>query len=295
MLPPQLIHRPSLAKQFDRRANRLSRVDFLLREIERRLFNRLDYIKLNPQTLLDVGCGLGQSSAQLAQRFPAAQCLALDLSCAMTQAAAARLKPRGWQRWRQSLAGAVGSPSALREIDFLVADSHQLPLANNSVDLIWSNLALHWFADPATVFAQWFQALRPNGLALFSYFGPTTLQELTELGLQLPTLQDLHDIGDGLTKQKFAEPVMDMESITVTYQDPKKMLAELSALGGNPLASRTKGLRGRGFARQLQAELARRMPIALTFEVVYGHAWIPPRKALPDGMAPIEFRPRTRG
>jgi malonyl-CoA O-methyltransferase len=292
MLPPQLIHRPSLARQFDRRASRLSQVDFLLREVERRLFSRLDYIKIQPKRLLDVGCGLGQSALALSGRYPQAQVLAIDLSSNMATQASARLQPVGWQSWRHKLASVLGSTANDSTIDFLCADTHQLPLETSSVDFIWSNLALHWFADPAQVFGEWQRVLRPNGLALFSYFGPTTLRELSNIGLELPTFQDLHDIGDGLTKQKFAEPVMDMESLKVTYQDPKKLLAELSVLGGNPLANRFKGLRSRQFAGSLQTELARRMPIELTFELVYGHAWIPARKALPDGMAPIEFRPR---
>ncbi len=292
MLPPQLIHRPSLARQFDRRASRLSQVDFLLREVERRLFSRLDYIKIRPLQILDVGCGLGQSALALSGRYPQAQVLAIDLSANMAGQARTRLQPVGWQSWRHKLASVWGNSVNDSAIDFLCADTHQLPLANSSVDFIWSNLALHWFADPAQVFGEWQRVLRPNGLALFSYFGPTTLRELGALGLELPTFQDLHDIGDGLTKQKFAEPVMDMESLKVTYQDPQKMLAELSVLGGNPLANRFKGLRSRQFGIQMQSALAKQTPIELTFELVYGHAWIPARKALPEGMAPIEFRPR---
>jgi malonyl-CoA O-methyltransferase len=293
MLPPQPIHQPSLAKQFDRRVKRIGDVDFLLREVERRLFARLDYIKINPQRLLDVGCGLGQSAVTLASRFPAAQVIAVDLSAAMTAAAQARLKPPAASNWRGGLAAILSKKKAPPNsaIDFLNADVHQLPLATSSVDFIWSNMALHWFADPAAVFGEWQRVLRPNGLVLFSYLGPTTLQELAALGLKLPTFQDLHDIGDGLTKQRLVQPVMDMESLMVTYSDPKKMLSELSALGGNPLSNRFAGLRGRRYLQQMQALLAGQMPVKLTFEVVYGHAWVPSRKILPEGMAPIEFRP----
>jgi malonyl-CoA O-methyltransferase len=304
MLPVQLIHRPSLARQFDRRAKRLGQVDFLLREVEQRLFSRLDYIKINPQSVLDVGCGLGQSAHLLAQRFAGAAVTAIDQSTSMIEQAQLeqqrqkQVKPTtSLGHWWSSVFKTKtnqqqNTSSCTTAVQFVHADTHQLPLQTSSVDLVWSNLAMHWFADPAEVFGQWQRVLRPNGLALFSYFGPTTLQELRALGWALPTLQDLHDIGDALTKSKFAEPVMDMESLTVTYQDADKLVAELSALGGNPLAQRAPGLRGRQWREQMSSELARRMPIKLTFELVYGHAWIPERKSLPDGMAPIEFRPR---
>ena len=326
MKQPQLINRLSLRRQFDRRAESIANADFLLREIERRAFERLDYIKLQPQVILDVGCGQGKGTMKLAQRFVQAQVIGMDQSPAMIAGCQRRYQaPTATTNGLKSLANTVkrwlpsakqASPQPVgQSIQWMCADSHQIPLPDASVDLIWSNCAMHWFADPREVIAQWRRILRPNGLLMFTSFGVQTLQELSALGAVLPTFQDMHDIGDQMQNQKFAEPVMDMETLHFTYQHAADVLRDVRAIGGNAIgtnaavtslnsaslggdssvgptfaANHAKGLRGRALKQQILANLV--SVDCLTFEIVYGHAWAPAQKRLPEGYSPIEFRPR---
>jgi len=285
--------------QFGRRVRRVADADFLLREIERRMLERLELIRLEPGLALDVGTGLGHGAARLAQRYPQATVLGLDLAAPMA-AQAARLHGAGalgllagrLQRWFGGGAGARVAPL------FAACDTARLPLRRSCVDLLWSNLAWHWFAGHASVLAEWQRVMRPGGLLMFSAFGVDTLRELRGIGLRLPALHDMHDVGDALSAAGFAEPVMDAERFAVSWDRADKLVAELSALGGNPLRGRARGLRGRqARERWLGAIQALAGPdgrVAISFEVVYGHAWCPARKPLPDGYAPVEFS-RGRG
>jgi malonyl-CoA O-methyltransferase len=155
----------------------------------------------------------------------------------------------------------------------------------HSVDLIWSNLALHWHPQPDRVFGEWRRVLRVDGLLMFSCFGPDTFKELRtafqsvdEKPHVLPFV-DMHDLGDMLVDVGFSTPVMDMETITVTYDTVEKILADVRAWGGNPLSTRRHGLIAVNTWRQVVDVLEKmRRPdgkIPLTFEVIYGHAFKP--------------------
>ena len=305
----------------------MANADFLLREIERRGFERLDYIKLQPQVILDVGCGQGRGTVAFAQRFNQAQVIGLDQSPAMiamcerlhstnrrgdngfaaTGLAATGLGAKGLtakgltakglaplantlKRWLPKAKPAGEPKQSSQPIRWVCADTHQIPLSDQSVDLIWSNCAMHWFVDPREVIKEWRRILRPNGLLMFTCFGVQTLEQLAALGVLLPTFQDMHDIGDQMQNQKFAEPVMDMETLHLTYKQGADVLRDVRALGGNALDQRRLGLRGRGFKQQVLDRLHE--VDRLTFEIVYGHAWAPAHRLLPDGYSPIEFRPR---
>ncbi len=325
MKNPLSIDRLSVARQFDRIADRLAEVDFLLREVQQRVINRLEYIKIDPAVVLDVGCGRGEGSRALAARFPNAQVVGLDLSTRMVQKATElqadqlaksrseknlfkKMQPSAAALMRHffgqisrkktpvadSLSKTQQIPSLPASVQFMQGDGHSLPFANGSVDLICSNLALHWFDDPVAAIKEWRRVIKPGGLVMFSSFGPDTLQELATVGAMLPTFQDLHDLGDALQTQKFAEPVMDMEKLTISYQDVARLKSDLNNLGGNPLRQRHSGLRGRQFASTLQDRLQKLTPGSVTFELVYGHAWAPLSPLLPDGYSPIEFRSRPR-
>jgi malonyl-CoA O-methyltransferase len=176
-----------------------------------------------------------------------------------------------------------------------------LPLATTSADLIWSNLALHWHPQPHRVFQEWRRVLRVDGLLMFSCFGPDTFRELREAwaGIDgaahaLPFV-DMHDFGDMLVDAGFATPVMDMETITVTYADAGKLLADVRAWGGNPLASRASGLYGRDARARLRSalEAGRRDDgtLPLTFEIIYGHAFRPVSRTTAAGETIIRFDP----
>jgi len=272
---------------------RIAHADFLRREIASRMHERLELIKLNPQRVLDAGCGTGADLPILQKFYAAAQILGLDASPAMLQAAQGQ---GGKSALNQLISRLLPAKSG---IDLICGDLAELPLGQNSLDLVWSNLALHWHPQPDRVFAEWRRVLRVNGLLMFSCFGPDTMQEVrtafAEVDLAVHTLPfvDMHDFGDQLVEAGFATPVMDMEKITVTYDTPEKLLADVRALGGNPLGSRRKGLLGRAaYQRLLQAfERQRRSDgkLGLTFEVIYGHAFRPVPRVTKDGEAIIRF------
>jgi len=273
--------------------SRVAGADFLRREIATRMHERLGFVKLNPQRVLDAGCGTGADLPVLQKSFAAAQILGLDASSAMLQAAQG-------SRGKSSLNQLIGKLLPAKSgIDLLCGDLADLPLGPNSLDLVWSNLAMHWHPQPDRVFAEWRRVLRVNGLLMFSCFGPDTMQEVrhafAEIDLATHTLPfvDMHDFGDQLVEAGFATPVMDMEKITVTYDTPAKLWADVRALGGNPLASRRKGLLGRQAHQRLLQALERQRradgKLALTFEVIYGHAFRPVPRVTKDGEAIIRF------
>lgn len=291
----------ALRLQFDRRAAGFERADFLLREVERRALERLDYVRINPSDLLDVGCGLGHGAAALAARYPQAAVLAVDASPRMAARCAARIGTRvGAVAQIARLLGVAPRGASPGGAHAVAADAHALPLADAGFDLLWSNLALHWFADPLAALAEWRRVLRPEALVMFTAFGVDTLRELRAAGARTLAFPDLHDLGDALLSAGFAEPVMDMERLTLTYETPQRLLADLSALGGDPLSGRRRGLSGRGRLARLHAALEARRDggtgrLSLTFEIVYGHAWMPRASRLPAGYAPIDFVRRPGG
>jgi malonyl-CoA O-methyltransferase len=160
--------------------------------------------------------------------------------------------------------------------------------------MVWANMALHMEADPQALIAQWHSLLEADGFLMFSCLGPDTLRELRRVyaaqGWPVPSHEftDMHDWGDMLVRAGFAEPVMDMERITLTFATPERLLAELRGLGRNLHPARFTGLRGRGWLAQLHAALQQGLahpspdgPLRLSFEIIYGHAFKPqPRMAM---------------
>ena len=279
---------------------RIATSDFLRREIAARMHERLELVKVAPQRVIDAGCGAGADLALLHKDYPAAHILGVDAAAAMVQQArapATRLRSLN-QMLSRLLPGKAG-------VDLLCGDFGNLPLAPNSVDLVWSNLALHWHPQPDRVFTEWRRVLRLDGLLMFSNFGPDTFRELRSAFAELDghphvlPFVDMHDFGDQLVEAGFSTPVMDMEVITVTYDTAAALLADVRALGGNPLDTRRRGLIGRAaWGRVLAALERQRRPdgkLALTFEVIYGHAFRPAPRVTQSGEAIIRFTPRKGG
>jgi malonyl-CoA O-methyltransferase len=270
----------TVRRQFDQRAHRLGPHDFLLREVSTRLIDRFDYIRLTPARMLDVGCGAGRSREPLSKRFPDARWIGVDLSVPMMQAGNVRRGPLA--SWLDRARG--------RGHERICAEAAQLPFADATFDLLLSNLMLHWHPQPHDVFPEWKRVLSVDGLLLFSCFGPDTLKELRAACAEalkesypMPFI-DMHDFGDMMVAAGFATPVMDVETIRLTYGSAHELLTEARALGGNPRDERARGLVAGTRARALLAALERRRDttgrIPLTFEVAYGHAWKPaPRSA----------------
>ena len=265
------------------------------------MHERLALVKIAPQRVLDAGCGEGADLPLLQERFSGAHVIGFDASPGMLAAArggqdAARsTMSRLLKNW---LPAKIGSGLAAGA-DFLCGDFAQLPVAHNALDLVWSNLALHWHPQPDRVFAEWRRVLRVDGLLMFSCFGPDTFKELraafatVDAAPHALPFVDMHDFGDMLINAGFSTPVMDMENITVTYASVDKLMADVRAWGGNPLMTRRRGLFGRADWRRIgQAlEQLRRADgkIPLSFEIIYGHAFRPMPKRTADGEAIIRL------
>lgn len=284
------------------RPERCADSQFLRREISARMFERLALIKTAPQRMLDAGCGEGEDLLGLQQAFPTAQLIGLDLSQPMLeQAWRSGEHSRSGMRQLMSRLLARRAP-AVHGAALVCADFGALPVGRSSIDLVWSNLALHWHPQPHRVIDEWSRAMRTGGLLMFSSFGPDTFGELREafgvadagaLRQRVLPFVDLHDYGDMLVQAGFETPVMDMEKLNITYSSIDKLLADIRAFGGNPSSQRLAGLQGRRqWARLLEALDARRNAdgkIALTIEVVYGHAFRSAPKINSRGEAIVRF------
>lgn len=271
-LPVNIRH---VAWQFARRAP-LDAAQFLYGEIAQRMLQRLSYIRVSPDLLLDAGCGAGHAIEPLRARYPAAGYMGVDHCATLLDVARTRhAGKRGlWNRLRNN---------PVPKTEFMCADMASIPLPPEQADLIWSNMALHWHDQPHAVLAEWRRLLRPDGVVMFSCLGPATFKELRSAlqsaGLETatPEFVDMHDFGDLLIESGFADPVMDQEILTLTYRTPEKLLEDLRHLGGNPHPARRKGLAGRQWRQRLLDALEKqRHPdgtIHLTLEIAYGHAW----------------------
>lgn len=251
---------------------------------------RLDMVMLRPARLLDLGCGTGADLQPLRARYPDMQMIGLDRSAAMLAQAAART-PR-WRRWLPGVLG--GSQTALVQ-----ADIAQLPLAPRSLDMAWSNLALHWLPDLPRALREVQRCVRVGGLFMFSMLGPDTLRELrsalaeADLPLRAHRFIDMHDVGDMLVEAGFAEPVMDMEHITLTFESAAALFRDLADTGSTcTLSARPRGLMTPRARQRLDAALlAHRIDgrLPMTMEIVYGHAWRGEPRQTDDGRAIIRF------
>lgn len=279
------IDKRAMRHAFNRAAAGYDVTAVLQREVCARMLERLDYIKLQPLRILDVGSGTGWGTRQLAARYPSAQVVALDIALGMLEAA------RGMSGWWQKLFSA----SKQR---FVCADAEALPLAAQSMEMVWSNLALQWCNDLPATFAELHRVIKVDGLLMFSTFGPDTLKELRQAfnGVDqhnhLNRFADMHDIGDMLVHAGFAEPVMDMEYLTLTYDDVRGVLHDLKHIGAhNTTVGRGQGLMGKhAWARLVEnyEVLRRDGKLPATYEVVYGHAWKPQPRTTRDGAAIIQ-------
>jgi malonyl-CoA O-methyltransferase len=274
-------------RKFFSSPDRVVESNFLRREIAGRMLERLALIKITPTRVLDAGCGEGADLPVLQERFSEAHLVGVDGASQMLsralgkQAGAISSISRLLTKWLPGNAGAgLGSGS-----DFVCCDFMQLPLGGKTIDLVWSNLALHWHPQPDRVFAEWQRVLEVDGLVMFSCFGPDTFKELRtafatvdESPHALPFV-DMHDYGDMLINAGLSAPVMDMENIAVTYASADKLLADARAWGGNPLVTRRRGLLGKKALRRVVLALEQQRNaegrIPLSFEIIYGHAFRP--------------------
>ena len=265
---------------------------------------RLALVKLRPARILDAGCGTGEALTELRARYPEATIIGLDVAVGML--AVARRRSRAVDAPQSKLlAKLLGTRAAPRgESCFVCADATRLALAPSSFDLVWSNLMLQSIGEPRTAFAEFLRVLSVGGLLVFTTLGPDTLKELRaafvgiDRATHLSRFIDMHDLGDMLVEAGFADPVMDAETITVTYADALSMMREIKAVGEhNATFGRPRGMMGRARWRRMLDAMERsrrdgRLPA--TCEVVYGHAWKPEPRFTAEGSAIVRFE-RQRG
>ncbi len=284
---------------FGRAAETYDAAAILQKQVRTEMLSRLDLVKLNPKVILDAGCGTGMASHALQNKYEKSQVVSLDFAYPMLQKTRKTRGHLGLVRQLKSLLGGTKQ-------NLLCADIEALPLATASTGLIWSNLAIQWCNDLDTALQEFHRVLQPEGLLMFSTFGPDTLRELriassAASGNEYTSVSrfiDMHDIGDALVRAGFSAPVLDVERFTLTYDDVKSVMRDLKSIGAhNATDGRARGLLGRGFFEKLAAsyeQFRQDGKLPATFEVVYGHAWRgKDRVVLPDGAVPVHFKSRT--
>lgn len=257
----------AVRRAFDAAADTYDLHAALQREVATRLDERLGYTSLKPALVVDLGAGTGFCTQLLERRYPRARLVLADLAPGML-AAARRAAPRWFSRRH-----------------YVCADARALPFAPASVDLIVSSLTLQWCEDLVAVFSGCLRALKPGGLLLFSTLGPDTLHELraawaaVDDAPHVNRFHDMHDVGDALIHAGFSSPVMERDDLVVTYDDVLALMRDLKGIGAhNSHSARSRALYGRQRLAALRAAyepFRRDGLLPATYEVVYGHAWVP--------------------
>jgi malonyl-CoA O-methyltransferase len=251
----------------------------LQRQVRDELLGRLDVLRMQPAAIVDLGAGTGQGTIALKRRYPGSRVVAMDLAPGMLQQA----------RKRQTL---------LRRFDRVVADAAALPLGDATVDMIFSSLMLQWCNEPDRVLRECRRALRPGGVLHFTTLGPDTLVELRRswqaadpAHAHVNRFIDMHDLGDALVRAGFAEPVLDVERYTLTYDDARQLMRDLKDIGAhNVTAGRSRGLTGKTTLACMLAAyegFRRQGKLPATYEVVFAQAWCP------TGPVRTKGQPRT--
>lgn len=260
-----ILQKRSVAKSFSRASSSYESVDQLQKIVASNLLERLDLIKIDPTVILDLGSGTGAAAKNLAARYKRCKIVELDLAFQMLNYSRKRA-PRFFSRH-----------------SYVCTDAENLPIADSSFDMVYSNLMLQWCNDLDQVFQEVRRVLKPNGLFIFSSLGPNTLCELREswAGVdEYPHVNifiDMHDVGDALMRASLANPVMEVEHFSLTYNDAYKLMRELKELGAqNASTGRRATLSGKGRLSHMvknyeKWRAAGKLPAS--YEVVYGHAW----------------------
>ena len=273
------VDKSKVVRSFNKAAEDYVAHAVLQKTVAERLLERLELVSISPSMIVDVGSGPGCAARQLAKMYKSAQVLQLDLSLEMLIQS-------------KSQDSLFGTRFFSRQ-NYVCCDAENLSLGRNSAELIFSSLMLQWCNDLDAVFTQIKNTLKKQGLFLFATLGPDTLKELrsswaeVDDGVHVNTFIDMHDVGDALVRAGFVEPVMDVEHITLTYEDCFSLMKDLKTLGANNASvDRSKGLTGKNKIRGLKSAYEKyrvegRLPV--TYEVVYGHAWMPLQETVSAG------------
>ncbi len=273
------IDRQAMRAAFEKAAGSYDAVAVLQQEVADRLVERMDLMSMKPISILDAGSGTGFVSQLLAVRYPKAKITALDLAFNMLKQAKGKRSFK--QRWN-------------KQFHYVHAEVESLPFADASVELVISGLTLQWCQDLQKVFKEFKRVLAPGGLLMFSSFGPDSLKELRQSWAEVDDVPhvnafaDMHDVGDALMQSGFADPVMDMEMLTVTYNDVKTVMRDLKQIGAhNVMQGRSHNITGKNkLQKMIQAYEQFRVDglVPVSHEIVYGHAWVPDVKINESGI-----------
>ena len=264
-----------VAKSFGQAAMHYDDEAVLQRQTGDELLDRLSLVKLAPKRILDLGAGTGRNLIQLAERYPDAELVAIDIAPAMLKKAKQNFQnAMGFKRWLPKQ----------KKPALLVGDAENLPLDDNSVDLVFANLALQW-CDLKISFAEIERILRPDGLLMFTSLGPDTLYELREAWASVDNyphiniFYDMHDVGEAMVNAKLAEPVLDMDRYVLRYDTAKALMKDLKVLGAsNVNKGRRRGLTSRLALKQVADHYEKyrdNKMLPASYEVIFGHAWGP--------------------
>ena len=260
------LDRRRVAASFGAAAARYDQAAVLQAQVGEELLERTAQLAQKPARILDVGAGTGRLTARLRKRFPISDVVALDLSFGMLQAAK---RHGGW--WKP--------------LPRVQADAAALPLADASVDVLFSNLCVQWCDDLPAALLSFRRVLKPGGWLLFTTFGPDTLKELraafaaVDDRAHVHRFLDMHDVGDAVLAQGFADPMLDVERYTLTYADTVSLMRDLKAIGArNAHQDRPRGLMSRRALHALEAAyepLRVNGVLPASYEVIFAQAQAP--------------------
>ncbi len=265
LLNPPRLDKRSIQKYFNRAAKSYDNAAILHEELLNRLLEKLQYIRHQPETIIDIGCGTGKAIRDLQKAYPRARICATDIAFEM-------------------LLQASSSFRLLSKKRLVSADMERLPFAAQAFDLVFSSLAMSWSNDIGATLREFARISRPGALLMFSSFGPGTLHELGASWQALDAYPhvhrfvDMHDVGDAMLAAGFAQPVVDAETIRMEYRDFRSLLDDLRNTGAsNADVSRRRGLTTPAQLRRLEQSYREHGfendKFIASYEVVYGHAW----------------------
>lgn len=266
LLNPPRLDKRIVINRFDRAAKSYDNAAILQEEVLNRLLQRLRYIRHQPATIIDVGCGTGKGIRGLQKHYPRAQVYAIDIAQQMLLQARSRYRFLARKR-------------------LLAADMERLPFAAECFDMVFSSLALSWSNDLRATMSEFARVAKPGALLLFTSFGPGSLQELAQSWRALDDYPhvhqfvDMHDVGDIMLAAGFAQPVVDAETIRLEYRDFRTLLDDLKQVGAsNADCGRRRGLTTPRQLARLEASYREQgfenERFIASYEVVYGHAWL---------------------
>jgi len=266
LLNPPRLDKRSIRKYFDNAAKSYDNAAILQEEVLNRLIERLRYMRHQPETIIDLGCGTGKALRALQAAYPRARLYAVDISAQMLRRAGSNF------RW-------------LSKKRRVVADMERLPFAAQSFDLVFSSLALPWCNDLQQALREIARVSRPGALVLFTSLGPATLRELAlswqaqDAYAHVHRFVDMHDVGDAMMAAGFAQPVVDAELIRLEYRNFRSLLDDLKHSGSsNADLGRRRGLTTPARLRALEASYREHGYVddryVASCEIVYGHAWV---------------------